>query len=111
MIKSDSDRPKVGLSPEARSHYFRIIDGMRTVLKASPVGTVSIKELWEPQRNDFPLDVRNALDAVTARDEMGPKVGQLAIEFSLKRMGSEDRVQLSSFRGKIPVALVFGSYT
>lgn len=111
MKKYESDATKTVLSPEARAHYFRIIDGMRKVLKASPVGTVSIKELWELQRHDVPPDVRNAIDAVVARDEMGPRVGQPVVDFSLKRMGSEERVQLSSFRGKRPVALVFGSYT
>ena len=80
-------------------------------MKGSPAGTVSIKELWESPRNDVPLDVGAALDAVVARDEMGPRVGQPGVDFSLKRMGSEERVQLSNFRGNRPVALVFGSYT
>jgi hypothetical protein len=32
-------------------------------------------------------------------------------DFTLKRLGSDERVRLSSFQGKRPVALVFGSYT
>ena len=111
MKKDQSDATKINLSSEARSHYSRVIDEMRRVLKASQLGTVSIKELWEPQRGDAPIDARNALDAVIARDEMGPKAGQPVVDFSLKRMGTEERVQLSSFRGDRPVALVFGSYT
>jgi len=111
MNKDQSDATKIDLSAEDRSHYSRVINEMRRVLKATPVGTVSIKELWAPQRDNAPLDARNALDAVAARDEMGPKVGQIAVDFSLKRMGSEERVQLSSFRDARPVALVFGSYT
>ncbi len=39
------------------------------------------------------------------------KPGQLAPDFTLKRLHSEKTVRLSSFRGVKPVALVFGSYT
>ena len=45
------------------------------------------------------------------RDEIGPKVGEQPPDFFLKSLGSEERVRLSSFRGKRPVALAFGSYT
>ena len=50
------------------------------------------------------------MEAVVARDE-GPHVGDVPPDFSLKRMGSEERVQLSNFKGHKPVALIFGSYT
>ena len=39
------------------------------------------------------------------------KVGEMAADFNLKKMKSEERVRLSSFKGERPVALVFGSYT
>jgi peroxiredoxin len=52
-----------------------------------------------------------ALEAVVARDEMGPQVGEYPPDFSLKRLDADTRVRLSSFRDKRPVALVFGSYT
>jgi hypothetical protein len=39
------------------------------------------------------------------------KVGQRAPDFNLKILGSEQRVRLSSFAGKKPVALIFGTYT
>ena len=45
------------------------------------------------------------------RDEMGPQLGEYPPDFSLKRLDSDTRVRLSSFRGARPVALVFGSYT
>jgi peroxiredoxin len=48
---------------------------------------------------------------VVARDEMGPHVGTVPPDFNLKRMGSEERVRLSSFKGQKAVALIFGSYT
>jgi peroxiredoxin len=39
------------------------------------------------------------------------KPGDPAVDFDLKRLTSSERISLSSFRGKKPVALVFGSYT
>ncbi len=39
------------------------------------------------------------------------KVGQRAPDFNLKILGSKERVRLSSFAGKKPVALIFGTYT
>lgn len=39
------------------------------------------------------------------------KVGDLAPDFELNVRGGERKVRLSSFRGRKPVALVFGSYT
>ena len=39
------------------------------------------------------------------------EVGQEAPDFSLKSLNGDASVQLSSFRGKKPVVLVFGSYT
>jgi cytochrome oxidase Cu insertion factor (SCO1/SenC/PrrC family) len=38
-------------------------------------------------------------------------VGDLAPDFELTVRGGEQKVRLSSFRGRRPVALVFGSYT
>ncbi len=37
--------------------------------------------------------------------------GEQPPDFELKLMGSEERVQLSSFKGSRPVGLIFGSYT
>ena len=50
------------------------------------------------------------------RETLAPEVGGDAPDFNLPRLGgdrlgSDDRVQLSSFRGRKPVALIFGSYT
>jgi hypothetical protein len=39
------------------------------------------------------------------------RAGDQAPDFDLKVLKSEERVRLSSFFGKMPVALVFGSYT
>ena len=39
------------------------------------------------------------------------KVGDAAPDFSLETYDKRSRVQLSAFKGKKPVVLVFGSYT
>jgi hypothetical protein len=52
-----------------------------------------------------------ALDPRTGRSEGKLKPGDAAPGFSLKHSGKETRVSLEQFRGKRPVALVFGSYT
>lgn len=45
------------------------------------------------------------------RDPQSPKLGNLAPDFELQSPDGVTRVRLSDFRGKRPVALVFGSYT
>ena len=58
--------------------------------------------------------IRNMLEARAwqARyDSQAPKVGDLAPDFELRDVDGEDPVRLSDFRGKQPVALVFGSFT
>jgi hypothetical protein len=39
------------------------------------------------------------------------KVGDMAPDFKLATLDGKQQVTLSSFRGKRPVALIFGSYT
>ena len=51
------------------------------------------------------------MEAILVRDETGPNAGEEAPDFSLKRLASDERVRLSDFRGRRPVALAFGSYT
>ncbi len=46
-----------------------------------------------------------------AHDVDSPKAGDLAPDFELHDPSGEHAVRLSTFRGKRPVALVFGSYT
>lgn len=45
------------------------------------------------------------------REEGKLKPGDVAPDFSLKTLDGKKTVKLSSFAGKKPVALVFGSYT
>ncbi len=44
-------------------------------------------------------------------DAKAPKAGDLAPDFTLFDISGTESVTLSDFRGKRPVALVFGSYT
>jgi peroxiredoxin len=44
-------------------------------------------------------------------DAKAPKEGDDAPDFELSDAQGKSRIQLSSFRGKKPVALIFGSYT
>lgn len=44
-------------------------------------------------------------------DAHAPKAGSLAPDFELYDVSGKYRVRLSDFRGQIPVALVFGSFT
>jgi hypothetical protein len=45
------------------------------------------------------------------RETHAPVVGADAPDFELPKLGDNERVQLSAFRGYKPVALIFGSYT
>jgi hypothetical protein len=51
------------------------------------------------------------LDWQLATDPRAPKVGELAPDFELQNPDGQVQIRLSDFRGKRPVALVFGSYT
>jgi hypothetical protein len=48
---------------------------------------------------------------IAERETLAPEIGSDAPDFKLPRLGSAEHVQLSSFRGQKPVALIFGSYT
>lgn len=45
------------------------------------------------------------------RDNIVPKKGELAPDFKLRDVEGENPVRLSQYRGKKPVALIFGSFT
>lgn len=44
-------------------------------------------------------------------DALAPKAGDEAPDFELRDVNNENPVRLSDFRGKKPVALIFGSFT
>ena len=116
MLKAERDNAITRLGDQDRLLFRRVVDAMKDAKAVNPNGQTGsgrmtarrVVEHW-----DVPLtgDVKLAAEAVLARDEMGPGVGELAPDFDLKRLGSDDRVRLSDFRGRRPVALAFGSYT
>ncbi|MCP5055161.1 MAG: hypothetical protein GY937_00375 [bacterium] len=80
----------------------------------------SLFMLWEGEDNltlgaDLLLHAeewRNEeLDWQLSMDPKSPKVGDIAPDFELQDPDGNVQVRLSDFRGKRPVALVFGSYT
>ena len=78
---------------------------------ASPVRRITARELLKTWSDQLPENLISALETIMVRDETGPGIGEDAIDFSLKRLGTDERVRLSDFQGKRPVALAFGSYT
>ena len=116
MLKSQRDSVVGGLSGDDRQNMRKVIAAIKEARGGSPdlaaaEGRVTAREILEGWREELPMEVRSALEATLFRDETGPRVGELPPDFYLKRLGSEERVRLSGFRGKRPVALAFGSYT
>lgn len=112
MQKAERDQIMTRLSQAERDHFRRIIQDMHSGAKADPGGHgATARHILEAQKGALSPNLHMALEAVVARDEMGPQVGEYPPDFSLKRLETDARVRLSSFRGKRPVALVFGSYT
>ena len=116
MLKSQRDRLMSSLTGDDRQSMREIIAAIKEARGGSPdlaaaQGAKTAREIMEGWQVALPDEVRSALEATLVRDETGPKVGDLPPDFDLKRLGSEERVRLSSFRGNKPVALAFGSYT
>ncbi len=62
----------------------------------------------------MPPTIRNMLEARAWQAEFNryaPKIGDLAPDFELHDNHGDNPVRLSDYRGKQPVALVFGSFT
>ena len=116
MLKEQRDRAITRLNGEDRQNLRRIVAAIKEARGGTPDapangGRITARELLEGWQGELPADVLEALEAILARDETGPRVGEAAPDFSLKRLGSEERVRLSDYRGRRPVALAFGSYT
>ncbi len=54
---------------------------------------------------------RSLMSGQKALDAKAPRAGDMAPDFTLYDIEGKDSVTLSDFRGKKPVALVFGSFT
>ena len=105
MRKDERDRMMMSLSEKQRADFRRIISELRSQRKATSDRQVTVRELVESGTVQVPSHLRHVVEALIERDDMGPQVGQPAPDFSLKRLGSEERVRLSRFWGKQPVEI------
>lgn len=110
ISKSERDQVMSTMSQEERVDFGQVMREIKAQAKDSG-GAMSKQEVMESRKGDCSEELQKRLDAVMRRDQMGPHEGETPPDFNLKRMGSDQRVRLSSFQGKKPVALVFGSYT
>jgi peroxiredoxin len=69
-----------------------------------------ISELFDDAKFVFSYRKRT-MKSQKMLDAQAPKAGDLAPDFTLSDISGTESVTLSDFRGKKPVALVFGSYT
>lgn len=113
MNKDDRDAMMSQFTQEQQTMYRNVMRAIHAEMKASPSGELSMRQALASGKIVFPekKEIRIAVESMMEWDEMGPKVGEMAYDFHLKRLGTNERVKLSSFRGKRPVALAFGSYT
>ena len=111
MLKADRDQVMGKLQEEGRKQFRQFITDYRTKRKAVSGGQMPAREMLDAVGADLTDTLRQAMEAVVARDEMGPHAGDSPPDFNLKRLGTDERVRLSDFKGVRPVALIFGSYT
>ena len=94
------------LSPTIRAQLQPFLDVLQ--LRLSPTDwkrMLTFLGSMDPER-------RAALVTFLAqRETHAPAVGTEAPDFELPRLGSDERVRLSSFRNHKPVALIFGSFS
>ena len=112
MDKQERDRRMARLTSEQSGEYRQL---MREITaEAKTLGGPQIatrKRLFDAVPDNIDPDVALALDGVAQRDQSGPNEGEMPPDFELKRLGSDETVRISDFRGKRPVAMIFGSYT
>ncbi|MCH7738160.1 MAG: hypothetical protein IH872_12260 [Chloroflexi bacterium] len=111
MLKADRDQVMANLQEDDRKQFRQFITDYREKRKKSSGGQMTAREMLDAVAGDLTGILRQAMEVVVLRDEMGPHVGDVPPDFDLKLTGSEERVRLSSFSGQKPVALIFGSYT
>ena len=111
MLKADRDQVMGKLQEDDRKQFRQFITDYRSKRKAAFGGQMPAREMLNTVGPDLTAILRQAMEAVVARDEMGPHVGDSPPDFNLNRLGTDERVRLSNFKGIRPVALIFGSYT
>ena len=75
MQKEQRDRVFSNISAEETTIYRDLIREVRAQRKASSSGQFTAREVLEPRMGGLPSGVQNALNAVIARDGMGPVNG------------------------------------
>lgn len=111
MDKAERDKLMTSMTDGQKSEYQAALDQIKSLMKEAQGPRLTVKQMLDSGKVHVGAEGRLPIDSVLERDEMGPKPGELPPDFSLKLKGTEDRVRLSDFRGKEPVALIFGSYT
>ena len=112
MDKAQRDSMMTSLADEERGEYRRVLAEIRSAAKAMGGQQIAARKraLASLSYNMGPRAMA-AVNATAERDQAGPTEGEEPPDFELKRLGSEERVRLSGFKGHSPVALIFGSYT
>jgi hypothetical protein len=110
MNKTERDQILGPMTSDERMDFGRFIRESVAEAKQSG-GAKSYREVLESRRSERSEELQRRMDAVLRSDQMGPDAGETPPDFYLKRLATEDRVRLSSFWGKRPVALAFSSYT
>jgi hypothetical protein len=111
MLKADRDQILANLQGDDQKNFQTFIDDYRVKRKAISGSRIPAHNILEAAGAGVNSIVREAMEAVVARDEMGPRPGDVPPDFDLKCMGLDERVLLSRFKGQRPVALISGSYT
>ena len=112
MDKAQRDRMMTDMTPEERAEYRRVLGEVAAAAKAT--GGRQIEGRRRALASiSYPIGAKAlaAIKATAKRDQTGPREGEEPPDFQLKRLGSGELVRLSSFKGRRPVALIFGSYT
>ena len=111
MLKAERDQILGSMGQEERSQYGDILREVRAEARASSTNKSTPMQVWKSRAGQYSPKLKEAVNAIFLRDEMGPNEGEAAPEIDLKRLGSKERVRLSSFKGRRAVAMAFGSYT
>ena len=111
MIKAERDQIMRSMGQEERTQLRDILREVRAEARMSSPPKTTPMKVWKSRAGQYSPQLQAVVDAVFRRDEMGPNEGEPPPDFDLKRLGSEERVRLSSFKDQRAVALAFGSYT
>lgn len=78
---------------------------------ASVIGAAAATNMSIARAQDKPPPETQEMIEKQKREDLGPKVGDVAPNFKLKTLDEKREIELARFKGSKPVVLVFGSYT